>query len=35
MGVFVAIMQVVISAVDYANGSFYYNYAGEFFLIAM
>ena len=31
----VAIMQVVFSAVDYAHDSFYCNYAGDSFLIAM
>ena len=31
----VAIMQVVFSVVDYAHDSFYCNYAGDSFLIAM
>ena len=35
MGVSVAIMQVVLSAVEYAHNSFYCNYAGDSFLIAM
>ena len=35
MGVPFAIMQVVFSAVDYAHDSFYCNYAGDSFFIAM
>ena len=35
MEVSAAIMQVVFSAVDYAHDSFYCNYAGDSFLIAM
>ena len=35
MGVSVAIMQVVFSAVDYAHESFYCNYTGDSFLIAI
>ena len=35
MGVSVAIMQVVFSAVDYAHGSFCCNYAGDSLLIAI
>ena len=35
MGVSVAIMQVVFSAVDYAHESVYCNYAGDSFLIAI
>ena len=35
MGISIAIMQVLFSAVNYAQGSFYCNYAGDSFLIAM
>ena len=35
MRVSVAIMQVVFSAVDYVHDSFYCNYTGDSFLIAM
>ena len=35
MGVSVAIMQVVFSAVDYAHESFYCNYADGSFLVVM
>ena len=35
MGVYVAIMQMVLSAVDYAHDSLYCNYEGDSFLIAM
>ena len=34
-GVSVAIMQVVLSAVDYTHDCFYCNYAGDSFFIAM
>ena len=31
VGAYVAILQVVFSAVDYAHDYFYYNYAGDCF----